>query len=89
MERAPQIGTKVSFPGNSIVGACIGTVTSVHKKNRYPADFDWDSDDDPHPIGVEPERNWRVSIKVDQRPKLWPYENSDVFASEVSNLTEL
>lgn len=37
----------------------------------------------------KPERCWSVGVKVDSKPAWWPYPNTDRFAPDVKDLTEI
>ena len=86
MNKAPNIGDRVRFAGNGVVGPCVGTVTRIFKEHRYPDDFDWDSDENPRSIGFKSEREWHVAMKPDRRPSPWAYGDSDTFAPEVADI---
>ncbi len=89
MNKCPKIGDRVRFPGNYATGPCTGTVTKIYKKHRYADDFDWGGDEIPKPLGLLPEKDWSVSVKVDELPARWPYVGNDCFAPTVGALTKI
>lgn len=82
MNRVPRIGSKVRFGGNSVVGACIGVVLA-----HYPKDA-LDADGEVMPGTLAPQREWHVSVQVDNLPERWAYPGTSVFAPCVGNLSK-
>lgn len=89
MDKAPIIGARVHYVG--ICGECTGTVVQINKAPLYDdSDFDWEHDEGmPPQIGWKPEAEWRAIVKVDERPKLWPFGDSDRFHPKVGELEYL
>lgn len=91
MNKAPKIGDRVQLKPGHRYYPCTGTVQKIYKKYRYTwADDDprWETDETPQIAGVKPERDWHVSMKVDQLPKDWAYVGNDKFAPQVSELCD-
>lgn len=97
MKRCPKIGDRVRYPGGTVVGPCTGIVTAIYEQNAYDSALydDAMSIDDEQDyyhalrracIGLAPESEWQVAVKVDIKPEKWCYGESDTFAPEVREL---
>jgi hypothetical protein len=92
MKKAPKIGQRVRYKAVICEGeqyeevrTCEGVVTKLYPKH----DDVFDDDGEFVRRGpLLPERDWKVCIKVDQRPKWWPYPNNDVFCPDVAELED-
>lgn len=73
MEKAPKIGTCVRYTGDSPWGRG-GIVREIWP--YYP-----DS-----PFVAAPERDWSVSVEVDEVPDDWPYTGTKIFTPFVSQI---
>lgn len=90
MKKAPKIGSRVRY--HSVIGegerweqirTCTGTVTKL-----YPRHDDVFDDDGEFVRGgpLLPEREWKVAVKIDERPTWWPYPDNDQFCPDVAEL---
>lgn len=88
MDKAPNIGDRVKVNLWHRYHPCAGTVTAIHPMQRYDVMHpDWfDPDYDPPSLGLEHERDWLVSVRVDAIPKDWDYFDSDIFQPAVHEL---
>lgn len=73
--KPPAIGDRVAWPGNRVVGPCLGVI-----ENLWPA----------HQPGTRvalPVSEWYVSIRPDERPALWAYGSAaTTFGARVGDL---
>lgn len=91
MNKAPKIGARVKLKPGHRYYPCDGTVEKIWPKRIC---LNWDelaSDDDAEPRygGPAPERDWQITMRVDQLPKDWAYTGSDVFCPSVSEIEPL
>jgi hypothetical protein len=77
MQRKPEIGDHVEFPGNAAVGACTGRVERIY--DTFDPDRPWTD------VPFDPAKT-SVLIRVDQVPNKWPYDGRDTFAPRVSEI---
>ena len=89
MKTLPAIGSRVRFSATAeYLGTreATGVVVRFYKTYIYPDDADWENKEVIRPIGVAPVSEWHVSVKVDTKPKWWPYGDSDTFAPLVEEV---
>ena len=90
MNRAPKIGERVRYREVCFKGEpyeetreVTGTVVRIYKKH----DDVFDDDGEFVRAGpLLPPVKWKAAVKVDARPKWWPYPNTDMFAPDVACL---
>jgi hypothetical protein len=88
MEQAPHIGDRVKVKFWHRYHPLAGVVTEVHPIRHYDvADPRWnDPDFDPPELGLKPERDWLVTMKVDTIPAGWDFYDSNLFQPAVNEL---
>jgi hypothetical protein len=88
MNKAPSIGDRVKVNSWHPYHPCTGIVTAIWPTRHYDvAHPRWnDPDYDPPDLGLEHEREWKVTVKVDAIPRNWDYFDSDLFQPAVHEL---
>lgn len=84
MEKAPKVGTKVRYAGDwNTMRGVTGTVTKLYQEH----DDVFDDDGEFVRAGpLLPPRDWKAAVRVDAKPKDWPYAGHDEFCPSVSEL---
>jgi hypothetical protein len=83
MDTLPAIGSRVLFPGNSVIGRCEGVV-----ERHYPSEVQ-DEDGNPIPGHFAPHSAWKVRVGLEQTPARWPYGQGRRMAATVADLTQV
>ena len=84
MKRAPNMGERVYYPGNSVIGPCSGTVVRVYPEHAFRDDRsdEWNALHGK----LLPESRWHVAVKLDALPERWCYTGIDTFAPSVADI---
>lgn len=86
MDRIPEIGTRVSYPGGLVVGPCTGTVRAIYPAHDPAPGYEWE---DEEVVWIkarfDPER-WKVSMEVDELPEKWCYGELKFFAPAIADI---
>ena len=84
MKKAPKVGQRVRFKGNSAIGTCVGVVEKIYVGHTFNEEMSdrWNALNG-KPL---PEEEWHVKMRPDVLPERWCYVGQDVFAPEVAEL---